>query len=63
MSLMPTPPAPDPARVRRLVLVPAAASDRSDATIRRYRLARRGLDDRAAPISSRAARPGAPGGA
>jgi hypothetical protein len=60
---MPTPPAPDRAAVRRLVLVPAAATDRSDAVIRRYRLARRRLDDAAALPGMPAARPRAPRGA
>jgi hypothetical protein len=60
---MPTPPAPERAAVRRLVLVPAAATDRSDAVIRRYRLARRRLDDAAALSGVPGARRGARRGA
>jgi hypothetical protein len=60
---MTTPPAPDRAAVRRLVLVPTAATDRSDAVIRRYRLARRRLDDAAALPGTAPARSRAPRGA
>jgi hypothetical protein len=48
-----TPPASDPL-VRRIVLVPAGArGDRSDAAVRRYRLARLRLEGREAPAGER----------
>jgi hypothetical protein len=52
---MPTP-APAAPRVRRLVLVPAAESGRSNEAVRRFRLARRRLEGRPLGADRAAAR-------